>query len=48
MTTSNTKKTIFMTGATGVMGTAGLQEITKRLDHFNLVVLARPSEINKK
>lgn len=48
MTTVNTKKTIFMTGATGIMGTAGLQEIAKRLDRFNLVVLARPSEINKK
>lgn len=44
----STKKTIFMTGATGIMGTAGLQEITRRLDRFNLVVLARPSEINRK
>lgn len=44
----NSKKTIFLTGATGTMGRAGLLEITRRLDRFNLVVLARPSEINRK
>lgn len=46
--TNTTKKTIFLTGATGIMGTAGLREIAKRLDRFNLAVLARPSETNKK
>lgn len=41
------KKTIFLTGATGTMGYAGLRELSQRLDRFNLVVLARPSKVNK-
>ena len=42
------KKTIFLTGATGVMGAAGLQELSKKLDRFNVTVLARDSKINRK
>ena len=37
-----------MTGATGTMGRAGLHELEKRLDRFNITLLARPSEVNKK
>lgn len=44
----DTKKTIFLTGATGTMGGAGLRELAGRLDRFNLTLLARPSEQNKK
>lgn len=43
---SENKKTVFLTGATGTMGKAGLLELVNRLDHFNVVVLARPSQIN--
>src|SRR5574344_1620486 len=42
------KKTVFLTGATGVMGWAGLQELLQRTDRFNITVLARPSKLNKK
>lgn len=42
------KKNIFLTGATGTMGFAGLKEIVKRNDKFNLTILARPSKTNKK
>lgn len=42
-----TKKTIFLTGVTGTMGHAGLQEFVQRLDRFNITLLARPSKINK-
>ena len=42
------KKTVFLTGATGTMGWAGLQEFLPRLDRFNVTVLARPSKANKK
>ncbi|MBQ1851406.1 MAG: NAD-dependent epimerase/dehydratase family protein, partial [Paludibacteraceae bacterium] len=42
------KKTIFLTGATGVMGAAGLKELSKKLDRFNVTVLARDSKINRK
>ena len=38
------KKTIFLTGATGLMGWAGLQELLKHTDRYNLVVLARHSK----
>ena len=41
------KKTVFLTGATGTMGHAGLVELSKRLDRFNITLLARPSKINK-
>ena len=42
------KKTVFLTGATGNMGWAGLQELLKKNDQFNIVILARPSKKNKK
>ena len=42
------KKTVFLTGATGTMGRAGLEELVKRRDRFNITLLARPSEVNKK
>ncbi|RHJ91145.1 NAD-dependent epimerase/dehydratase family protein [Parabacteroides bouchesdurhonensis] len=41
------KKTVFLTGATGTMGKAGLEELSKRTDHFNITLLARPSKVNK-
>ena len=41
------KKTVLLTGATGTMGHAGLVELSKRLDRFNITLLARPSKINK-
>lgn len=42
------KKRIFLTGATGAMGWAGFQELIKKLDRFDLTLLVRPSEKNKK
>ena len=42
------KKRIFLTGATGTMGWSGLQELLQRLDRFDITVLARPSETNKR
>lgn len=42
-----TKKTVFLTGATGTMGHAGLLELAKRADRFNITLLARPSKKNK-
>lgn len=41
------KKNIFLTGATGIMGWAGLQELLTRTDRFNITVLARPSKVNR-
>ena len=41
------KKTVFLTGATGTMGHAGLVELSKRLDRFNITLLASTSKINK-
>ena len=43
-----TKKTVFITGVTGSMGGAGLNELLRRRDRFDLVALVRPSAINKK
>ena len=37
-----------MTGATGTMGHAGLLELAQRLDRFQVTLLARPSQVNKK
>ena len=42
------KKTIvFLTGATGTMGFAGMTEILKYPDQYELRILARPSKKNK-
>ncbi|MCQ2347276.1 MAG: NAD-dependent epimerase/dehydratase family protein [Paludibacteraceae bacterium] len=41
------KTTVFLTGATGTMGWAGLQEILRYPEQYNLRVLARPSAKNK-
>ena len=41
------KKTIFLTGATGTMGYAGMQEILRYPEKYNLRILARPSKKNK-
>lgn len=41
-------KTVFLTGATGTMGFAGMCELLARPDAYRLRVLARPSEKNKK
>ncbi len=41
------KKTVFITGVTGSMGGAGLQELMTRRERFNLVTLVRPSAENK-
>ena len=40
------KKRVFLTGATGLMGWAGLQEMLKHEDQLEIVVLARHSEKN--
>lgn len=40
------RKTVFLTGATGVMGWAGLQELLSRSDRFDIVILARRSRKN--
>jgi nucleoside-diphosphate-sugar epimerase len=42
------KKTVFLTGATGIMGSAGLAELLKRRDRFDIRLLVRPSERNHK
>jgi nucleoside-diphosphate-sugar epimerase len=41
------KKTIFLTGATGTMGYAGMTEILRYPDTYHLRILARPSAKNK-
>lgn len=41
------KKTIFLTGATGTMGWAGLQELMKYPENYSIKVIARPSKKNK-
>ena len=43
-----TKKTVFLTGATGNMGWAGFQELYSRKDRFNIKILARDSRKNHK
>lgn len=42
------KRTIFLTGATGLIGMAALKELYKRLDRFDLTLLVRPTKINKR
>lgn len=42
------KKTVFITGATGTMGWATLQEFLKRTDRFNITILVRDSKKNRK
>ena len=42
------KKRVFITGATGHMGWATVQEFMSRLDRFDVTVLARDSEKNRK
>ena len=42
------KKKVFLTGATGTMGWAAVQEFLGRTDRFELTVLARPSKKNHK
>ena len=39
--------TVFLTGATGTMGYAGMQEILRYPENYNLRILARPSKKNK-
>ena len=41
-----TKTTVFLTGATGTMGWAGLQELLAHKEHYIIRVLARKSEKN--
>lgn len=41
------KTTVFLTGATGTMGFAGMQEILRYPDRYTLRILARPSKKNK-
>jgi nucleoside-diphosphate-sugar epimerase len=42
------KKTIFLTGASGHMGQAGLKHLLQRRDRFNIVLLVLPTERDKK
>ena len=42
------KKTIFLTGATGTMGYAGMTEILRYPEKYQLRILARPSKKIKK
>lgn len=42
----STKKTVFLTGATGNMGSATLAELVRRNDRFRVKALVRPEERN--
>ena len=41
------KTIVFLTGATGTMGFAGMMEILKYPENYELRILARPSKKNK-
>ena len=41
------KTTVFLTGATGTMGWAGLKELLAHKENYNIRILARPSKKNK-
>ena len=43
-----TKKTVFLTGATGVMGMATLKELVAKSDSLKIKVLVRDSDVNHK
>ena len=43
-----TKRTVFLTGATGNMGWAGFQELYRRKDRFDIRLLARDSKKNRR
>lgn len=42
------KKTVLLTGSSGTMGTAGFKELYAKKDKFNIVLLNRGSEKNRK
>ncbi|GAB5451422.1 MAG: NAD(P)-dependent oxidoreductase [Halioglobus sp.] len=42
------KKTVFITGVTGSMGGAGMAELLRRRERFDIVTLVRPSPVNRK
>ena len=42
------KKRVLLTGATGVMGGAGLQELLARSERYDITLLVRPSHKNRR
>ena len=42
------KTKVFLTGATGVMGMAGLKELSSYPEKYDITVLARPSKVNRR
>lgn len=45
---NNRKRVVFITGATGVMGSETLREFSRRLDRFCIRLLARPGRKNRR